>query len=149
MDEVVLKKDELMIKAKSIAKSMLNKGKEEVEKMLPEYLSNNTPLGIAICKELIETVKESSKGKTENQAAFIALCDNVIESCEAALNDGKITDEERMIIQERINEVLKMADESNKEYQKHKRDIVIAGVGGLTILGIVGIIASALTKVKK
>lgn len=146
MEQVIVKQEELISEAKSIAKSMLKKGKEEVEKRLPEYLSNNAPLGVAVCKELIEITKESVKGKSERQREFLALCDKVIESCETALKDGQISEEERLIIQKRINEVMEMADDSNKTYQKHKRDIAIASVGGLTVLGVVGIIASALSK---
>lgn len=149
MNDVVSKKEELMLEAKSIAKTLLKKGKEEVEKKLPEYLVSDAPLGIAICKELIEITKDSIKGKSENQKAFIALCDNIIMSCNDALKDDEISEKERLIIQERINDVLRKADESNKEYQKHKRDIALAGVGGLTFLGLFGIIASALTKTKK
>ena len=146
MDQVIVEQEELVSEAKSIAKSMLKKGKEEVERRLPEYLSKNAPLGVAVCKELIEIIKESVKGKSERQREFLALCNKVIESCETALKDGEISEEERLIIQKRINEVMEMADDSNKTYQKHNRDIAIAGVGGLTILGVVGIIASALSK---
>lgn len=149
MNDIVSKNEELLLEAKSIAKSMLKKGKEEVEKKLPEYLVSNAPLGIAICKELIEVTKDSIKGKSENQKAFIQLCDNIIKSCNDALKDNEISEKERLIIQERINDVLRKADESNKEYQKHKRDIALVGVSGLTFLGLVGIIASALTKTKK
>lgn len=146
MEQVIIKQEELVSKAKSIVKSMLKKGKEEVEKRLPEYLSNNAPLGVAVCKELIEITKESVKGKNERQKEFLALCDRVIVSCETVLKDGQISDEERLIIQKRINEVMEMADDSNETYQKHKRDVAIAGVGGLTVLGVVGIIASTLSK---
>lgn len=149
MEEVVVKKEELLVEAKDIAKSMLKKGKEEVEKRLPEYLANNAPLGVAVCKELIEITKDSIKGKSENQKAFIALCDNVIQNCENALQDGEISEDERIMIQNRINDILQKAADSNKEYQKHKRDIAIAGVGGLTLLGLFGIIASAFSKTVK
>ena len=146
MEKVIVKQEELVAEAKSIAKSMLKKGKEEVEKRLPEYLISNVPLGVAVCKELIEIVKESVKGKSERQREFLALCDKVIESCETALKDGQISEDERLIIQKRINEVMEMADDSNKTYQKHGRDVLIAGISGLTVLGVVGIIASSLSK---
>ncbi len=149
MEQVIVKQEELISEAKGIAKSMLKKGKEEVEKRLPEILSNNATLGVAVCKELIEIVKESIKGKSENQKEFMALCNNVIASCESALKDGEISEEERLIIQERINYVIEKADESNKTYQKHKKDMALAGMGGLTVLGIVSIIASALSKSTK
>lgn len=101
---------------------MLKKGKEEVEKRLPEYLSNNAPLGVAVCKELIEITKESVKGKSERQREFLALCDKVIDSCETALKDGKISEEERLIIQKRINEVLKENKYANKKKRKGVRN---------------------------
>ena len=149
MEQDIAKPEELVSEAKSIAKSMLKKGREEVEKRLPEYLSNNAPLGVAVCKELIEIIKESVKGKSERQREFLALCDKVIDSCETALKDGRISKEERLIIQTRMNEVMKMADDSNKAYQKDKKDIAIAGIGGLTVFGVVSLIASALSKSKK
>lgn len=149
MEQVIVKQEELVSEAKSIAKSMLKKGKEEVEKRLPEYLSNNAPLGVAVCKVLIEITKESVKGKSERQREFLALCDKVIDRCETALKDGKISEEERLIIQKRINEVMEMADDSNKTYQKDKKDIAIAGISGLTVFGVVSLIASALSKSKK
>ena len=146
MKQAAVKQDELLSDAKGIAKTMLKKGKEEIEKRLPEYLSNNAPLGVAVCKELIEIIKESVKGKSERQKEFLAFCDKVIDSCVAALKDGKISEDERLMIQKRINDVFEKAEESNKTYQKHKRDVAIAGVGGLTVLGVVSIITSALSK---
>ena len=149
MSEIIVKNPQLMADAKSIAKSMLDKGKEEVEKKLPEYLAKNAPLGVAIVGELMQAAKDSIKGKSVNQKAFIELCDNVIDSCNEALKDGKIEEQERLLIQKRVDDVLAMADESNKQYQKDAKHTALAITGGITLLGLASIIAGALVKSTK
>ena len=148
MSAEVAKKNELTAETKRIAKSIIEKGKEEGGKILSGILADNAPLGVAVVNELVEIVKESVQGKERNQAAFIAICDKVIDSCNNALVNGKIEEEERLLIQKRVDELVTIANESNIKYQKDKKHIALAGIGGITLLGVIGIIASAFTKTR-
>lgn len=137
-------------KALAAAKELLKDSTKVMSNKLASYIDENAPFGINVSIQLLEMVKESVKGKSENQKRFIELYDKAIESCNIALQDGSISNEEKVEIRQSVNDIVKMANESNKQYHKDQTEIVKTGLktAGITIsiFGVVGIIASALSK---
>lgn len=150
MTEKKYEMSEVKTKAKTVAKELIKESAEVISNKLASYFEENAVLAVDVSKELIEIVKESVNGKSENQKEFILLCDKVIDSCNLALKDGSISNEEKIAIRQSVNDIIKMADESNKQYQKDQKEIIFKGIKtvGVTvgIIGIVGAIANAFTK---
>lgn len=150
MTEKKYEMSEVREKALAAAKELLKDSVEVMSNKLASYIDENASFGINVSIQLLEMVKESVKGKSENQKCFIELCDKAIESCNIALQDGSISNEEKVEIRQSVNDIVKMANESNKQYHKDQTEIVKTGLktAGITIsiLGVAGIIASALSK---
>lgn len=136
----------LIKEGNQIAKAMLKKGADEVEKRMSQYLTDNAPLGVCICGGLVSLLKDQIKQKDVYYKEFISICDKVIDNCNKALEDGEISKEERVVIQNNIGEVLKIANEAHERQQKDKKHIILAAMGGISIVGLVGAIANAFAK---
>lgn len=150
MTEKKYEMSEVKEKALAAAKELLKDSAEVMSNKLASYIDENASFGINVSIQLLEMVKESVKGKSENQKRFIELCDKAIESCNIALQDGSISDEEKVEIRQSVNDIVKMANESNKQYHKDQTEIVKTGLktAGITIsiLGVVGIISKSIKK---
>lgn len=144
---------DLKQKALSTAKELLKDSAEVVTNKLADYFGKNALFAVEVCKDMMEITKDSIKAKDEAQKKYVQMCDDVIKSCNKALDDGQITDEEKIIIRDTIKEVMIRLDDSNKSYQKDKKEIAtkaITTAGGVTfVLGIAAIIANAKTKSMK
>lgn len=153
MTEKKYEMSEVKEKAIAAAKDLLKDSAEVMSNKLATYFEENALFAVNVSKELIEIVKESVNNKSENQKQFIALCDNAIDSCNLALKDDSISDEEKLAIRQQINEIIKMADESNKQYQRDHTEMVKTGIKTVgiaaTVIGVVGAIAAAITKSTK
>ena len=150
MTEKKYEMSEVKEKALAAAKELLKESAEVMSNKLASYFEENALFAVNVSKELIEIVKESVNRKSENQKQFIVLCDKAIDSCNIALRDDSISDEEKIVIRQSVNDIVKMADESNKQYQKDQKEIVItviktAGVA-VSVIGVIGAIAAAITK---
>ena len=150
MAEKKYEMSEVKTKAKAVAKELIKESAEVISNKLASYFEENAVLAVDVSKELIEIVKESVNRKSENQKEFILLCDKVIDSCDLALKDDSISNEEKIAIRQSVNDIIKMADESNKQYQKDQKEIIFKGIktAGIAVgvIGVVGAIASAITK---
>lgn len=144
---------DLKQKALSTAKELLKDSAEVVTNKLADYFGKNALFAVEVCKDMMEITKDSIKAKDEAQKKYVQMCDDVIKSCNKALDDGQITDEEKIIIRDTIKEVMIRLDDSNKNYQKDKKEIAtkaITTAGVVTsVLGIAAIIANAITKSMK
>ena len=136
--------------ALSTAKELLKDSAEVMTNKLSEYFGKNALFAVEVCKNMMEITKDSIKVKDEAQKKYVQMCDDVIKSCNKALDDGNVTDEEKIIIRDTIKEVMIRLDESNKRYQKDKKEIIVTGfkTAGVvaSLFGVAAIIANAITK---
>lgn len=150
MAEKKYEMSEVKEKAMAAAKELIKDSAEVMSNKLAQYFEENALFAVNVSKELIVIVKESVNRKSENQKQFILLCDKAIDSCNLALKDDSISDEEKLTIRQSVSDIVKMADESNKQYQKDQKEIVMTGIktAGIAVsaIGIVGAIATAITK---
>lgn len=153
MSEKNYEVSELKEKALSTAKELLKETIEVATNKLTKHLEKNALFGIEVAKNMMEIVKDSIKAKNEQQKRYVEMCDKVIDSCNKALEDENISLEERIAIRDTIKEVMIRVDESNKQFQKDKKEIATTaikyGTAGITFIGVVSIIATALTKTIK
>lgn len=150
MAEKKYEMSEVKEKAMAAAKELIKDSAEVMSNKLAQYFEENALFAVNISKELIVIVKESVNRKSENQKQFILLCDKAIDSCNLALKDDSISDEEKLMIRQSVRDIVKMADESNKQYQKDQKEIVMTGIKtagiAVSVIGIIGAIATAITK---
>lgn len=150
MTEKKYEMSEVKEKAIAAAKDLLKDSAEVMSNKLATYFEENALFAVNVSKELIEIVKESVNHKSENQKQFISLCDKAIDNCNLALKDDSISDEKKLAIRQWVKDILKMADESNKQYQRDHTEIVKTGIktAGIaaTVICAVGAITAAITK---
>lgn len=150
MAEKKYEMSEVKEKAMAAAKELIKDSAEVMSNKLAQYFEENALFAVNVSKELIVIVKESVNRKSENQKQFILLCDKAIDSCNLALKDDSISDEEKLMIRQSVSDIVKMADESNKQYQKDQKEIVMTGIKtagiAVSVIGIIGAIATAITK---
>lgn len=150
MAEKKYEMSEVKEKAVAAAKELIKDSAEVMSNKLAQYFEENALFAVNVSKELIVIVKESMNRKSENQKQFILLCDKAIDSCNLALQDDSISDEEKIMIRQSVSDIVKMADESNKQYQKDQKEIVMTGIKtagiAVSVIGIIGAIATAITK---
>lgn len=136
--------------SRNIARALLKDSAEIMTIKLSDYFGKDAMLAVDVCKNMMEITKDSIKAKDDAQKKYVQMCDDVIKSCNKALDDGKITNEEKIAIRDTIKEVIIRVDESNKVYQKDKKDIAKTALvtGGVfaSVLGVAAIIANAISK---
>lgn len=133
-----------------VANGLLKETPEKANDELAKFFIDDPLFAVNVCINLLEITKESIKGKNLNQQQFNHLCENAIDACKKAIEDRQISKEEKTEILKTVNEIIKISDESNKQYQKDNKEITMnviktSGVV-VSVLGVLSIIATAITK---
>ena len=137
-------------RALKTAKSLLKKTADVAVSELSNFFANEAAFAVEVTKDMMEILKDSIKTKEDDYRKYVAMCEDVIKTCNRVLEDGEVTENERIAVLDTVKEVMIRLDDYIKRHEKAKNKNIqtglIAGAAGLTILGIAKIVADAITK---
>ncbi len=88
------------------------------------------------------TLEKSLNGNEENVKAYYEACNTIIASLDKLLAQDDFTNEEKLQIVDKMQEIQKMMHEKDTENKKFLRDI--AAIAGLVVVTVTGIAAALL-----
>ncbi|MBR1762109.1 MAG: hypothetical protein IJ731_01920 [Eubacterium sp.] len=88
------------------------------------------------------TLEKALNGNEENVKAYYEACNTIIASLDKLLAQDDFTNEEKLQIVDKMQEIQKMMHEKDTENKKFLRDI--AAIAGLVVVTVTGIAAALL-----
>jgi len=151
----VLPPQQITKKAQEVAISPLDKQ----VRILAEICAKSISDGVKVTIETLEIIKKNNEDINEGNKQFLALCDKGIDTLKASIADGEISEEMKKDVNNKIMDIMRMADGSNHKAMDNTKDgtnkatevgkmvVVVSGVGIVAILGIIAAeIAKSLKK---